>query len=115
MSVTFHSFQDASNLPSNVDRVVQLLRTPCLDIQRIASLPCLTPIAAKQLQRIPARSLNEGVMNEKLLDVANLVLMTSAGIEELVNRGDESRLTKSLWYTLLRIVARCCHKDAEVM
>ncbi|KAJ3554602.1 hypothetical protein NM688_g3021 [Phlebia brevispora] len=117
MSVTFHSFQDASGLPANVDAVVQLLTRPCLDTQRIASLPCLTPIAAKQLQRIPAHPLSETVMNEKLLDVANLVLMASAGIEELVSRGDEcgSRPTKPLWYTLLRSIARHCHKDMEII
>ncbi|KAJ3556116.1 hypothetical protein NM688_g2200 [Phlebia brevispora] len=116
MSVTFHTFQDASNLPSNVDNVVQLLQRPLPNTQKIASLPCITPIAAKQLQRIPVRPLDESLMNEKLLDVANLVLMASAGIEELVERGDGcgSRPTKSLWYTLLRSIARCCHPDAEV-
>ncbi|KAJ3554603.1 hypothetical protein NM688_g3020 [Phlebia brevispora] len=107
---------DASKLPSNVDNVMQLLQRPLPNTQKIASLPCITPIAAKQLQRIPVRPLDESLMNEKLLDVANLVLMASAGIEELVKRGDGcgSRPTKSLWYTLLRSIARCCHQDAEV-
>ncbi|KAJ3554947.1 hypothetical protein NM688_g2843 [Phlebia brevispora] len=117
MPVTFHSFQDASNLPSNVDTVIHLLRGPLLDVERIASLPCLTPIASEQLQHILVRPRAEGVMNEKLLNVANLVLMMSAGIKELTHRGDERGLrpTKPLWYTLLRTIARCCYTDAEII
>ncbi len=100
MPVTFHSYDDASDTPESVQGLVELMKRPLRNTQRLASLPSMSPLALAQLQRIPDRgsdadaSTSEGSLN-KISSVANLVLLTSKAIEESVHDRIEARRTIS--------------------
>lgn len=117
MPVTFHSYEDVSDIPESVLELVELMKRPLRGTQRLASLPSMTPLALAQLYRIPDRGsdADTGAPDDtldKISSVANLVLSTSRAIEESV-RG--ARPTISHWYTLLRTIAQSRHPEAHVM
>ncbi|KAF7790837.1 hypothetical protein EIP86_001794 [Pleurotus ostreatoroseus] len=120
MPVIFQSYEDVSDVPENVQQIVKLMRRPLGGAQKLASLPSMSPLALTQLQRIlqagaDANMDSSNDMLDKVSDVANLVLTTCAAIEE--RRKDcgvaEASPTIPHWYTLLRTIAKNCHKNAE--
>ena len=122
MPAAFHSYEDMADVPENVQRIVALMRRPLGGAQKLASLPSMTPLALAQLRRIPNSKIDvnadsSGDILEKVSNMANLVLMTCAAIQERLNDSGavEASSTMPHWYTLLRTIAKNCHQDVKFL
>ena len=118
MPVTFHSLEDASTAPEGVKKLVANLQRPLCGKQKLESLPSMTPLALAQLQRVQDQASNTCSTSgsfDAISSVANLMLTTSAAIEQLSCEGNglEARSIIPHWYTLLRTIARASHPDVD--
>ena len=79
----------------------------------------MTPLALAQLQRVQDQAsdaCSTADSFDTVSSVANLVLTTTAAIEQLSGEVDglEARSMVPHWYTLLRTIARASHPDAQI-
>ncbi|KAF7790824.1 hypothetical protein EIP86_001781 [Pleurotus ostreatoroseus] len=119
MPVTFHTLEDVSTAPEGVKKLVANLQRPLCGKQKLESLPSMTPLALAQLQRVQDQASDIGPAADTfdtISSVANLVLTTSATIEQLSRGGNglEARSMVPHWYTLLRTIARASHPDVQI-
>lgn len=123
MPVTFHSYEDTSNPPESVQKLIGLMKTPLYGAHTLASLPSMTAIPLAHLRRIPDQvadaepSSSQGSF-DKVASMASTLLWTSAAIAETVERSEYDGLARPTiphWYTLFRLIARNTHQDALPM
>ncbi|KAL4242827.1 hypothetical protein ABKN59_011533 [Abortiporus biennis] len=116
MSLKFHSFQDKTEWPESVQRLVGLLKRPLPSSQELASLPSLSHLSHlshSQLQRIPDATKLITLEVSKLSTTANLTLMTSAAIEQSLTRNIGPSRTIHHWFTLIRALAHATCENAD--
>ena len=119
MPVTFHSLEDASTAPEGVKKLVANLQRPLCGKQKLEALPSMTPLALAQLQRVQEQAgdtCSTVGSFDMISSVANLVLTTTAAIEQLSGEVDglEARSMVPHWYTLFRTIARASHPDVQI-
>ncbi|KAF7789775.1 hypothetical protein EIP86_000721 [Pleurotus ostreatoroseus] len=120
MPVTFHSLEEASTVPESVKKLEASLQTPLRGKQKLEALPSMTPLALAQLQRVQDQAgdtCSTADSFDTISSVANLVLITTAAIEQLVGEVDglEARSMIPHWYTLLRTIARASRPDSRII
>lgn len=97
MPLQYHTFNDTSNLPSNVVELVRRLDRPLPDVKS-AIAQYLSQLAVAQLHKLPDAPSNSSYSadtNDKLPDVLDAVLVASAGVAELA--GDNLASIATVW------------------
>ncbi|KAI0798237.1 hypothetical protein C8Q75DRAFT_741075 [Abortiporus biennis] len=113
MAFELHNFQNESEWPESVQKLVSLLRRPLPRSQELASLPSMSPLSRSQLQRIPDETESIALEESKLSTMADLTLMTSAAIEQSLTRNIGPSRTIHHWFTLIRALSYATSEDAD--
>ncbi|KAL4243774.1 hypothetical protein ABKN59_011276, partial [Abortiporus biennis] len=113
MSLKFHGFQDETEWPESVQRLISLLKRPLPPSQELTSLPSMSHLSHSQFQRIPEEIQSITLEESKLSGIANVTLMTSAAIEQSLTRNIGPSRTIHHWFTLIRALSYATCEDAD--
>ncbi|THH14417.1 hypothetical protein EW146_g5906 [Bondarzewia mesenterica] len=120
-----HHVSDASEWPSPVRHISQLLQHPLPASLAVGPHPFVSDMASGLLQELSCSPLlhterddSEIPDSRPLSDVLNIVLSTVCGLRVLVKEKDycgHVRPTLPLWFSMLKVLGCACSEDLSVM